>query len=278
MYYIWPLLNDIISVTLRFSHGFSKKCIGYNTNCIGTVTQSKPTGTTGHRCWLLFSLRIKDIATDNESEIRFFADGCGCYREIRVEEDTLKLKKDTDRLGCWARRIGYDISTCQMQYDAADNSLKRSMLGAGALRLFLDRHVRPTPLKNHQIWVVPKLKNHTQWQLVKHTLSVTGERGGSVVECWTPEREVQGSRPTSAVLCPWARHFTPRKYWLITQEAMAPSRHDWKIVDWDVKPQHNQPTFQSPFYLRFLWENKTNPFFHIFADLDTLIMLIDWSE
>ena len=36
--------------------------------------------------------------------------------------------------------------------------------------------------------------------------------------------------------------FTPRKYWLITQEAMAPSRHDWKIVDWDVKPQHNQPT------------------------------------
>ena len=50
------------------------------------------------------------------------------------------------------------------------------------------------------------------------------------------------SKPTAAVLCPWARHFTPRKYWLITQEAMAPSRHDWKIVDWDVKPQHNQPT------------------------------------
>ena len=69
-----------------------------------------------------------------------------------------------------------------------------------------------------------------------------GERGGSVVECRTPEREVRGSRPTSAVLCAWARHFTPRKYWLITQEAMAPSRHDWKIVDWDVKPQHNQPT------------------------------------
>ena len=62
----------------------------------------------------------------------------------------------------------------------------------------------------------------------------------SVVECRTPEREVRGSRPTAAVLCPWARHFTPRKYWLITQEAMAPSRHDWKIVDWDVKPQHNQ--------------------------------------
>ena len=75
--------------------------------------------------------------------------------------------------------------------------------------------------------------------------SSAGERGGSVVECRTPEREVRGSRPTAAVLCPWARHFTPRKYWLITQEAMAPSRHDWKIVDWDVKPQHNQPTKSS---------------------------------
>ena len=75
------------------------------------------------------------------------------------------------------------------------------------------------------------------------TWPFVGERGGSVVECRTPEREVRGSRPTAAVLCPWARHFTPRKYWLITQEAMAPSRHDWKIVDWDVKPQHNQPTW-----------------------------------
>ena len=31
---------------------------------------------------------------------------------------------------------------------------------------------------------------------------ISGERGGSVVECRTPEREVRGSRPTAAVLCP----------------------------------------------------------------------------
>ena len=31
---------------------------------------------------------------------------------------------------------------------------------------------------------------------------VLGERGGSVVECRTPEREVGGSKPTAAVLCP----------------------------------------------------------------------------
>ena len=29
-----------------------------------------------------------------------------------------------------------------------------------------------------------------------------GEGGGSVVECRTPEREVLGSKPTAAVLCP----------------------------------------------------------------------------
>ena len=67
-----------------------------------------------------------------------------------------------------------------------------------------------------------------------------------MVECRTPEREVGGSKPTAAVLCPWARHFTPRKYWLITQEAMAPSRYDWKIVDWDVKPQHKQTNNYPP--------------------------------
>ena len=82
--------------------------------------------------------------------------------------------------------------------------------------------------------------NHLLQSVFRQFLQNEGERGGSVVECRTPEREVRGSRPTAAVLCPWARHFTPRKYWLITQEAMAPSRHDWKIVDWDVKPQHNQ--------------------------------------
>ena len=77
-----------------------------------------------------------------------------------------------------------------------------------------------------------------------------------MVECRTPEREVRGSRPTSAVLCPWARHFTPRKYWLITQEAMAPSRHDWKIVDWDVKPQHNQNIVTQQVYIK--WQNIRN--------------------
>ena len=36
---------------------------------------------------------------------------------------------------------------------------------------------------------------------------------------------------------------------------MAPSLHDWKIVDWDVKPQHNQPTnlaANKPLYMAFV--------------------------
>ena len=55
---------------------------------------------------LLFSLYINDISADIESEIRLFdfADDCVCYREIKNEEDTLKLQSDIDRLGSWARK------------------------------------------------------------------------------------------------------------------------------------------------------------------------------
>ena len=49
---------------------------------------------------LLLSLHINDI----ESEIRLFADDCVCYREIKNVDDTVKLQKDIDRLGCWARK------------------------------------------------------------------------------------------------------------------------------------------------------------------------------
>ena len=40
------------------------------------------------------------------------------------------------------------------------------------------------------------------FNMVEETLHHEGERGGSVVECRTPEQEVRGSRPTAAVLCP----------------------------------------------------------------------------
>ena len=39
-------------------------------------------------------------------EIRPFADDCVCYREIKDEKDTMKLQRDIDRLGSWARKWG----------------------------------------------------------------------------------------------------------------------------------------------------------------------------
>ena len=56
---------------------------------------------------LLFSLYINDISVDIESEIRLFqfADDCVCYRTIKNEEDILKLQRDIDRLGSWARKL-----------------------------------------------------------------------------------------------------------------------------------------------------------------------------
>ena len=57
-----------------------------------------------HRASL--SLYINDISADIESEIRIFADDCVCYREIKEIEDTVKLQKDIDRLGNWARKWG----------------------------------------------------------------------------------------------------------------------------------------------------------------------------
>ena len=55
---------------------------------------------------LLFSLYIDGISEDIESEIRLFVDDCVCYREIKKEEDTLKLQRDIDRSGSWARKLG----------------------------------------------------------------------------------------------------------------------------------------------------------------------------
>ena len=53
---------------------------------------------------LLISLYINDISSDTESEIRLSANDCVCYREIKDEVDTIKLQRDIDRLGSWARK------------------------------------------------------------------------------------------------------------------------------------------------------------------------------
>ena len=74
-----------------------------------------PQGTVLGPLW--FSLHINDIMSDIESEIRLFADDCVCYRKIKDMEDMLKNPKNIYHLG---QEIGYEISTSQMQHDAAD--------------------------------------------------------------------------------------------------------------------------------------------------------------
>ena len=114
-------------------------------------------------------------------------------------------------------------------------------------------------------WKELHLSKAPNWAIMWFQMNCLGERGGSVVECRTSEREVGGSIPTAAVLCPWARHFTPRKYCLITQEAVAPSRHDWKIVDRDVKPQHKQT-------------NKDELFEHSSPKLSLVLYIVHWIK
>ena len=64
----------------------------------------------------LFSLYINDISTAIDSEIRLFADACVCYREVKDTDDTLKLQKDIDQLGCWARKrdMTFQLAKCNM--------------------------------------------------------------------------------------------------------------------------------------------------------------------
>ena len=61
------------------------------------------------------------------TEIRLFADDCVCYREIKDMEDTLKLQKDIDRLGIWARKGGmifHPVKCNMMQLTKKHNKIQ----------------------------------------------------------------------------------------------------------------------------------------------------------
>ena len=80
---------------------------------------------------LLFSLHINDIMSDIESEIRLFTDDCVCYHEIKDIEDTLKLQKDIDQLGIWARKWGMrfqPVKCNMMQLTKKHNKIQASFV------------------------------------------------------------------------------------------------------------------------------------------------------
>ena len=65
---------------------------------------------------LLFSLYmyINDISTDTDSEITY---DCDCYREIKDRGHT-ETSERYRSIRMLSKEMGYEISTCQMQYDA----------------------------------------------------------------------------------------------------------------------------------------------------------------
>ena len=77
---------------------------------------------------LLFSLHINGIMPDIDSEIRLFADDCVCYREIKDMEATLKLQKDIDRLGIWARKWGVRFQPVKCNIMQLTKSITQSIL------------------------------------------------------------------------------------------------------------------------------------------------------
>ena len=61
-------------------------------------------------------LVYKYIMVGMESQICLFADDCICYRQIESIEDKLKLQKNNDQLGKWARKWGmiFQPAKCNM--------------------------------------------------------------------------------------------------------------------------------------------------------------------
>ena len=63
------------------------------------------------------------------------------------------------------------------------------------------------------------------------TKSLNGERGGLVVERRTLEREVRGSKPTSAVFCPLARHYSPKVLVIHRKRWLRPNRTEIMLMN-----------------------------------------------
>ena len=65
---------------------------------------------------LLFSVCINGITIGIDSELRLVADDCVSYREIKYNNDTVKLQENLGRLGCWARswRIRSQLVKCNI--------------------------------------------------------------------------------------------------------------------------------------------------------------------
>ena len=115
------LPHELLLKSKLFGYGIGGKTLRWIDSCLCYRTQLSVVNGDTNSEWapvlsgvpqgtilgpLLFSLYINDISIDIDSEIRLFVDDCLCCREIRDTDDSLKLQKDIDRLGCLARKWG----------------------------------------------------------------------------------------------------------------------------------------------------------------------------
>ena len=60
---------------------------------------------------MLFSVFINDLPTKLQSIVLLFADDCILYRQIRNEEDALRLQNDLDEIQEWCKGVAYTPSS-----------------------------------------------------------------------------------------------------------------------------------------------------------------------
>ena len=88
---------------------------------------------------LLFSLYITDISIDIDSEIKLFADDYVCHREIKDTGTHTKTSERYRSIGILGKEMGYEISSCQMQYDPSNKTIHVSYT-----------HIRPRKRRKYQ--------------------------------------------------------------------------------------------------------------------------------
>ena len=72
---------------------------------------------------IIFLVHIKDILDTLSADIRLFADGCVCCREINDLNDCQILQEDLNKLGNWADAYG----TCDFKQFSFGNAHHQSL-------------------------------------------------------------------------------------------------------------------------------------------------------
>ena len=82
-------------------------------------------------------------------------------KKLRTQ-DTLKLQKDIDQLGMLGKEMGYEISTCQMQYDANNKEMDKKLHASFTLERTVLENVKR--IKYLGVTITNDLRRNTRQQ------------------------------------------------------------------------------------------------------------------